>query len=172
FGETSDNLVFLVMEYLDGEPLGKPLESGPLEPRRALNIAWQLATALARAHELDVIHRDIKPDNIFLLQRRGGDFVKLLDFGLAKVVGEHRLTATGKVFGTPEYLAPEQARGEPLTGAADQYSLGCVLYEMLTGRLPFEGPSPEVVLAHLQALPRPPSEINPRLPMAAELDAL
>jgi serine/threonine protein kinase len=172
FGETSDNLVFLVMEYLDGEPLGKALENGPMETRRALTIAWQLATALARAHELDVIHRDIKPDNIFLLQRRGGDFVKLLDFGLAKVMGEHRLTATGKVFGTPEYLAPEQARGDTLTGAADQYSLGCVLYEMLSGQLPFEGPSPEVVLAHLQVLPRPPSEVNPRLPLAHELDAL
>ena len=172
FGETSDNLVFLVMEYLDGEPLAKAMEAGPLEPRRALTIAWQLATALARAHELDVIHRDIKPDNIFLLQRRGGEFVKLLDFGLAKVMGEHRLTATGKVFGTPEYLAPEQARGETLTGAADQYSLGCVLYEMLTGQLPFEGPSPEVVLAHLQVLPAPPSKVNPRLPLAAELDAV
>jgi tRNA A-37 threonylcarbamoyl transferase component Bud32 len=172
FGETSDNLVFLVMEYLEGEPLGKALENGPLETRRALTIAWQLATALARAHELDVIHRDIKPDNIFLLQRRGGDFVKLLDFGLAKVMGEHRLTATGKVFGTPEYLAPEQARGDTLTGAADQYSLGCVLYEMLTGELPFEGPSPEVVLAHLQVLPRPPSQVNPRLPLAHELDQL
>jgi serine/threonine protein kinase len=172
FGETSDNLVFLVMEYLDGEPLGKALEAGALETRRALTIAWQLATALARAHELDVIHRDIKPDNIFLLQRRGGEFVKLLDFGLAKVMGEHRLTATGKVFGTPEYLAPEQARGEALTGAADQYSLGCVLYEMLTGQLPFEGPSPEVVLAHLQVLPEPPSKRNPRLPLGAELDAL
>jgi serine/threonine protein kinase len=172
FGETSDNLVFLVMEYLDGEPLAKVIEAGPLDTRRALTIAWQLATALARAHELDVIHRDIKPDNIFLLQRRGGDFVKLLDFGLAKVVGEHRLTATGKVFGTPEYLAPEQARGDTLTGAADQYSLGCVLYEMLTGQLPFEGPSPEVVLAHLQVLPKPPSQVYPRLPVPHELDAL
>jgi len=172
FGETSDNLVFLVMEYLDGEPLGKVIEQGPLEPKRALEIALQLATALARAHELDVIHRDIKPDNIFVLQRRGGDFVKLLDFGLAKVMGEQRLTASGKVFGTPEYLSPEQARGEQLTGAADQYALGCVLYEMLTGTLPFEGPSPEVVLKHLQTDPVPPSEINPRLPAAEKMDAL
>jgi serine/threonine-protein kinase len=172
FGETSDGLAFLVMEYLDGLPLAKVIEQGPLEPARALAIAHQLATALARAHELDVIHRDIKPDNIFLLQRRGSDFVKLLDFGLAKVVGEHRLTATGKVFGTPEYLAPEQARGEPLTGQADQYALGCVLYEMLTGALPFEGTGPEVVLKHLQVVPAPPTSLRPDLPLGAKLDAL
>jgi eukaryotic-like serine/threonine-protein kinase len=170
FGETPDKLVFLVMEYLEGETLSKIIEKGPLEPQRALNIAWQLAMALARAHELDVIHRDIKPDNIFVLQRRGGDFVKLLDFGLAKVLGEHRLTATGKVFGTPEYLAPEQARGEPLTGQADQYALGCVLYEMLTGGLPFEGPSPDVVIKHLQTRPEPPS--RKRAELSAEVDAL
>jgi predicted nucleic acid-binding Zn-ribbon protein len=172
FGETSDGLVFLVMEYLDGQPLSKLIDEGPMEPARALNIALQLATALARAHELDVIHRDIKPDNVFVLQRRGGDFVKLLDFGLAKVVGEHRLTATGKVFGTPEYLAPEQARGEVLTGQADQYALGCVLYEMLTGRLPFEGTHPEVVLKHLQAKPVPPSSLRPQLPLGHKFDEL
>ncbi len=172
FGETSDNLVFLVMEYLDGETLSQVIERGALSPQRALSIAHQLATALARAHELDVIHRDIKPDNIFVLQRRGSDFVKLLDFGLAKVVGEHRLTATGKVFGTPEYLAPEQARGETLTGQADQYSLGCVLYEMLTGHLPFEGPHPEVVIRHLQAQAIPPSQRKKGLPLANEIDAL
>jgi serine/threonine-protein kinase len=172
YGETPDNLVFLVMEYLDGETLSKVIERGALAPDRALSIAHQLATALARAHELDVIHRDIKPDNIFVLQRRGVDFVKLLDFGLAKVVGEHRLTATGKIFGTPEYLAPEQARGETLSGHADQYSLGCVLYEMLTGHLPFEGPHPEVVIRHLQAQAIPPSQRKKGLPFASEIDVL
>jgi serine/threonine-protein kinase len=164
--------VFLVMEYLEGETLSKVIEQGALAPERALTIAHQLATALARAHELDVIHRDIKPDNVFVLQRRGADFVKLLDFGLAKVVGEHRLTATGKIFGTPEYLAPEQARGETLTGQADQYSLGCVLYEMLTGSLPFEGTHPEVVLKHLQSDAVPPSARRSSLPLPRELDAL
>ena len=172
FGETADKLVFLVMEYLEGQTLATIIDNGPLEPRRALTIGWQLATALARAHELDVIHRDIKPENIFVLQRRGGDFVKLLDFGLAKVLGEHRLTATGKVFGTPEYLPPEQARGEQLTGHADQYALGCVIYEMLTGKLPFEGQTPDVVIKHLHAMPEPPSLRAPLLPLAHELDAL
>ena len=173
FGETSDNLVFLVMEYLEGETLSKCIERGPLEPKRALTVALQLATALARAHELDVIHRDIKPDNIFVLQRRGGDFVKLLDFGLARVLGEHRLTASGKVFGTPEYLAPEQARGENLTGHADQYALGCVLYEMITGVLPFEGQSsPDIVIQHLHAIPETPSLRRPGLACAEDIDAI
>jgi eukaryotic-like serine/threonine-protein kinase len=172
FGETSDNLVFLVMEFLDGELLSKLVERGPLPPARALTVALQLASALARAHELDVIHRDIKPENIFVLQRRGGDFVKLCDFGLAKVIGEHRLTATGKVFGTPEYLAPEQARGEPPTGHTDQYSLGCVLYEMLTGKLPFEGTTPDVILRHLQVVPEKPSARRGELPLPTEIDAL
>jgi eukaryotic-like serine/threonine-protein kinase len=172
FGETNDKLVFLVMEYLEGEPLSKCISRGPLEPKRALTIALQLATALARAHELDVIHRDIKPDNIFVLQRRGGDFVKLLDFGLARVLGEHRLTATGKVFGTPEYLAPEQARGESLTGHADQYALGCVMYEMLTGVLPFDGSSPDVVIQHLHSMPEAPSLRRPSLPLAHDIDGL
>jgi serine/threonine protein kinase len=172
FGETSDNLVFLVMEFLDGELLSKVIENGPLPPLRALTVALQLSSALARAHELDVIHRDIKPDNIFILQRRGGDFVKLVDFGLAKVVGEHRLTATGKVFGTPEYLAPEQARGELPSGHTDQYALGCVLYEMLTATLPFEGTTPDVILRHLQVIPEKPSARRTDLPFAQDIDAL
>ncbi len=172
FGETSDGLVFLVMEYLEGDALRKILDDGPMDPLRALHVAYQLSGALARAHELDVVHRDVKPDNVFLLNRRGTDFVKLLDFGLAKVVGEHRLTATGKVFGTPEYLSPEQARGEVPTGQADQYALGCMLYEMLTGVLPFQGTTTEVVLKHLQSPPVPPSMLRPDLPLPAKLDAL
>ncbi|MCZ7684845.1 MAG: serine/threonine protein kinase [Sandaracinaceae bacterium] len=107
YGETDDGLVYLVMEYLDGEPLSKVIARGPLAPYRALDIAMQMAAALARAHELDVVHRDIKPDNVYVLTRTvGGDFIKLLDFGLAKMKGEMRLTASGAVFGTPEYMAP------------------------------------------------------------------
>src|SRR5690606_17586333 len=118
---------YLVMEYLDGESLAEVIDRGPIGMARAVTIAMQMASALARAHELDVIHRDIKPDNVYLLRKAGGgDFVKLLDFGLAKMKGEIRLTASGAVFGTPEYMAPEQARGAPLTGKADLYGLGCV----------------------------------------------
>jgi serine/threonine protein kinase len=171
YGETDDGLVYLVMEYLDGQSLGDTLERGPLAPYRAVEIAIQIASALARAHELDVVHRDIKPDNVYLLQRtEGGDFVKLLDFGLAKMKGEMRLTASGAVFGTPEYMAPEQARGSPLTGKADLYGLGCVLYEMLTGAPPFSGSTPDLILKHIREVPQPPSVRMSDVP--PELDAL
>ncbi len=157
YGETDDGLVYLVMEYLDGEPLSQLIARGPLATYRAIDIGMQMAAALARAHELDVVHRDIKPDNVFVLQRRtmGGDFVKLLDFGLAKMKGEMRLTASGAVFGTPEYMAPEQARGSPLTGKADLYALGCVLYEMLSGQPPFSGSAPDLILKHIREPPAP-----------------
>jgi serine/threonine protein kinase len=117
-----------------------------------------VAQALGRAHELGVIHRDIKPDNIYLLSGYATDFVKLLDFGLAQMKGELRVTATGTVFGTPEYIAPEQARGAPLTHACDLYALGCVLFEMLTSELPFQGSTSELVLAHLRTPPPHPVE--------------
>lgn len=171
YGETDDGLVYLVMEYLDGEPLSALIDRAPLPPWRAIVIGAQIAGALARAHELDVVHRDIKPDNVFLLRRTdGGDFVKLLDFGLAKMKGEMRLTASGAVFGTPEYMAPEQARGAPLTGKADLYALGCLLFEMTAGQPPFTGTVPELVLKHIR---EPAPSLRSRVPSApSELDAL
>ena len=101
YGETDDGLVYLVMEYLDGVPLNEEIAKGPMYLPRAVTIAWQMAAALGRAHELDVIHRDIKPDNVYLLRGHDGDFVKILDFGLAHMKGEIRVTATGAIFGTP-----------------------------------------------------------------------
>ena len=167
YGETPDGLVYLVMEFLEGESLADTIGRGPLPVPRAVDIARQMASALSRAHELDVIHRDIKPENVHLLRRAhgGGDFVKILDFGLAKMKGEIRLTATGAVFGTPEYMAPEQARGTPLTGKADLYALGCVLYEMLTGEPPFDGPTPDLILKHMRETAPPPSERAPSAPV-------
>lgn len=151
FGETDDGLVYLVMEYLHGISLAEEVTRGRLRVPRAIHVAMQCASALARAHELDVVHRDIKPENIYLLPGEGGrDFVKLLDFGLAHMKGELRLTATGAVFGTPEYMAPEQARGAPLTGLADLYALGCVIFEMLTGQPPFSGSTPDLILQHMR----------------------
>ncbi len=170
FGETDDGLVYLVMEFLDGVPLTDEIGTRGMGPKRALGIALQTAQALARAHELDVVHRDIKPDNMFLLNGYDGDFVKLLDFGLAQMKGELRLTATGTVFGTPEYMAPEQARGARATSAVDLYALGCVLFEMLTGRLPFEGSTPDLILQHMRQAPPRPSEHASGVP--PEVDGL
>ena len=171
YGETDDGLVYLVMEFLDGEPLSALIDRGPLPPWRATAIGTQIAGALARAHELDVVHRDIKPDNVYLLRRTdGGDFVKLLDFGLAKMKGEMRLTASGAVFGTPEYMAPEQARGAPLTGKADLYALGCMLFEMTAGQPPFTGTVPELVLKHIREPAPSLLSLAPSAP--PELDAL
>ncbi len=170
-GETPDGLVYLVMELLDGVPLSTELQrTGPIPLRRALLIALQIANALARAHELDVYHRDIKPENIFLLAGYDGDFVKILDFGLAQMRGELRLTATGTVFGTPEYMSPEQVRGAPITHSSDLYSLGVVLFEMLTATKLFEGSTPELIMKHIRVPPRAPSELRPGIP--PEVDAL
>jgi serine/threonine-protein kinase len=168
YGETEDGLAYLVMEYLDGVGLNEEIAEGPLPLDRALRIALQMCDALARAHELGVIHRDIKPDNVFLLHGYDGDFVKLLDFGLAKVKGDMRLTATGVVFGTPEYIAPEQARGAPATASVDLYALGCVLYEMLSGQLPFSGTTPDLIVKHMRAVPDPPSSRGTALPASVD----
>ena len=169
FGETDDGLVYLVMELLEGRSLADEVGHGPMPISRAIDIATQCASALARAHELGVVHRDIKPENIHLITsgtRR--DYVKLLDFGLAQMKGELRLTATGAVFGTPEYMAPEQARGAPITSAADLYSLGCVLFEMLSGRAPFSGTTADLILKHMrEAAPRV-SQFVPKVPPALD----
>jgi serine/threonine-protein kinase len=169
-GEMPDGLVYLVMEYLEGAPLSAELgRVGAMPVRRALLIALQIARALARAHELDVVHRDIKPENIYLLEGYDGDFVKILDFGLAQMRGELRLTATGTVFGTPEYMSPEQVRGAPVTYASDLYSLGVVLFEMLAGTALFEGSTPELILKHLRVPPRPPSQYREGVPVEVDM---
>jgi len=164
-------LVYLVMELLEGEPLNHRIARGPIPPREAIELLMQVARALARAHQLEVIHPDLKPENIFLTLRDGHTHIKLLDFGLAHVRNETRLTAAGAVFGTPEYLSPEQARGAPNVGpASDLYALGVVFFEMLTGRLPFEGSTAELIVKHLRNTPPTPSQFNPSVP--PEIDAL
>lgn len=152
YGETDDGTVYLVMELLLGERLADRIALGPLGASASLSIVEQAASALGRAHELGVVHRDLKPEHVFLLDRGGRrDFVKLIDFGLAHIDWEGRLSAPGAVLGTPEYLSPEQARGEDAGPQADLYSLGVVLFEMLTGRLPFTAPDPAALLAcHLR----------------------
>lgn len=168
-GETDEGDVFLAMEYLVGEELSYVLQNqGSLPPARVERIAEQVLAALDEAHRVGIIHRDLKPSNIFLCRDRDGrDFVKVFDFGIAKVTGDGELMATAKltvsggVMGTPVYMSPEQCRGAELTPAADFYSLGIVLYELLTGRVPFDDENPvRILLMHNQdPVPPLPAEI-------------
>jgi serine/threonine-protein kinase len=163
-GETEDDLVYIVMELLRGDPLSHLLLGGALPAARATRIAIQVASALAAAHRLDVIHRDVKPSCVFIRDPGPADEVKVLDFGAARVAGEVRLTADEAVLGTPEYMAPEQARGAVLSVKADVYALGCVTYAMLTGRPPFTGSIADIVVQHVRRAPEPPSRHVPTVP--------
>lgn len=146
-GETEEGELYLVMEYLVGTSLSSELARGPMPLSRSVDILEQMCAALARAHDLGVIHRDLKSDNI-LLTGRGGrkDFVKILDFGLAHLAMDPRLAPKGAVFGTPEYMSPEQARGEEAGPQSDLYALGVLFFEMLTGQLPFRSDDRETLL--------------------------
>lgn len=169
-GETEENELYLVMEYLVGTSLSSELLKGPFPIARAVDILEQMCAALARAHDLGVIHRDLKSDNI-LLTTRGGrkDFVKILDFGLAHLAMDPRLAPKGAVFGTPEYMSPEQARGEESGPQADLYALGILFFEMLTGQLPFRSPDRETLLEMQRTAPAPkPSKIKADISPAAE----
>lgn len=169
FGETEDGLVYLVMEYLRGRGLDQEITQGPLPPARALRIAIQVASGLARAHELDVIHRDVKPANVYLVRRRGdGDQVKLLDFGVARFERELRVTDRGTLLGTAEYISPEQLRNGELGPRSDLYALGCVLFEMLVGHPPFQGNMTEVLVKQMRDAPPTPSVLNPTVPKALD----
>ena len=165
-GETDEGLVYLVMELLVGERLSDRIAGGPLAARESFSIVEQVASALSRAHQLGVVHRDLKPEHVFLVERGGrSGIVKLIDFGLARVDREGRLGPAGAILGTPEYFAPEQARGEEAGPEADLYSLGIVLFEMLTGRLPFESDNPSRLAECHRSVPAP----DPRL-FRADLD--
>jgi eukaryotic-like serine/threonine-protein kinase len=162
FAQTDAGDYFLVMEYVSGLPLDEEIRrAGPFPIERALHVLAQIAAGLARTHELGIIHRDLKPENVLLCERRGDrDFVKLIDFGLAKALhvepGEALLTHEGDVFGTPEYMPPEQWRGGATDARSDIYSFGVLAYELVTGRLPFEGDLSELVQAHLERTPIAP----------------
>jgi serine/threonine-protein kinase len=142
FGETSDGLIYLAMEYIEGETLNELLRrEGPLPPRRAARLLGQAGDALQAAHDLGIVHRDLKPDNIMVTHGRdGADVVKVVDFGIAKAIGGEegqKVTKTGLVIGTPEYMSPEQLSGDVLDGRSDIYSLALVLFRTLAGDLPF-----------------------------------
>ncbi len=167
FGHTPDDLIVLAMEYVEGRPLREVIEhAGHLDEVRAISIMRQCLHALAEAHELGIVHRDLKPDNIMLTNFRGvEEFVKILDFGIAKVKEpegkqQQKLTQAGVVYGTPEYLSPEQAQAKELDGRSDIYSMGIILYEMLTGVVPFQSNTAVAILAaHVYDDPKLPSEV-------------
>jgi serine/threonine protein kinase len=167
FGKTPDGQLYLVMEFLRGRDLARVLnEDGALPLKRIVDVLRQMLAALAEAHSENIIHRDLKPENVILEPvRSGADFVKVVDFGLAKMRAETPqpgITSPGIVCGTPEYMSPEQARGDPLDARSDLYAVGVILYQMLTGRLPFQAESPtQVVLAHLTQAPMDPREAAP-----------
>jgi eukaryotic-like serine/threonine-protein kinase len=186
FSAADDGTLYMVMEYLDGRTVGAELAvDGPLAPGRAIHVARQVAAALDAAHRIGLVHRDIKPDNIMLMVRGSDpDFAKVLDFGLAKLADDAlsgpfsrvALTQGDVVFGTPDYMSPEQAKGQSLDGRSDIYALGATLFEMLTGRPPFVESSPMLLLArHVQAPPPHLGDLVGALgegPGAAELDAV
>jgi serine/threonine protein kinase len=179
FGEDTDGTAYIVMELLIGRSLRQLLvEEGRVEPVRAYGILRQAAAALDAGHRNGIVHRDIKPDNIYLLDSNDeADHIKILDFGIAKLNDkaldtlslEQRLTNVGTIIGTPHYMSPEQCQGEEADSRSDIYSLGVVLYEMLTGVVPFVAKTPTgVAIKHVTEKPRSPREINPAISPAVE----
>jgi serine/threonine-protein kinase len=161
--DSAQPVPYFVMEFLTGISLAALLRAEKtIAPHRAANILLQCASGLAAAHAAGVIHRDLKPDNIFLTRNNDREFVKLLDFGVAKMAGAGRLTRAGMVFGTPHYMSPEQAAGQSVDHRADIYALGVILYECFTGRVPFEADTYMGVLTkHMFATPEPLERIAP-----------
>jgi serine/threonine-protein kinase len=184
FGKLDDGSFFLVLEYVEGKSLREAIQDGRMDLGRSLHVMRQIASALGRAHSLGIVHRDLKPENVMLVARDGDkDFAKVLDFGIAKVpvgelVGEHKapgqaLTQLGMVYGTPEYMAPEQALGQAVDPRADLYALGVITFEMITGNRPFEHES-KVTLLGMHVTAPIPSMLDraPDANVPPEVDAI
>jgi len=166
-GEAPNGTCYIAMEYVSGGTLKERLdERGPIEPERALAVAGQVAEALWAAHERGVIHRDIKPQNILVTDM---GHLKVTDFGIARAASAATISATNAVFGTAGYLSPEQALGEPATPRSDLYSLGIVLYELLTGFVPYRADNPVAVcMKHVTEPLTPPRKLDPTIPEAVD----
>ena len=180
FGATPNGSVFFAMEFLQGEDLGVMLaREGPQPWERARHMMLQICGALAAAHARGVVHRDLKPQNCFRMRRHGDpDFIKMLDFGIAKLLGEEhqsgkKLTRSGQIFGTPEYMSPEQVRGLPADPRMDIYAAGVIFFELLTGRAPYEGGPPlEILTRHLRDPVPSASTARNGPPIPAEVDTI
>ena len=176
FGQTPSGDNYIVMELLEGITLGERIKlEGTIGLDSTIHVARQICEGLAASHHVGIIHRDLKPDNIFLIDRDGdSEFVKILDFGLAKLTqgggGAIQIkTQAGSVLGTPHYMAPEQCEGKEVDYRADVYALGCIMFQMLCGRVPFPGDGfGEVLIKHLRETPPMPSKINPEVTPAVE----
>jgi serine/threonine protein kinase len=176
-GTTEDGSAYIAMEYVEGVPLSQVIKTqAPLPLERVIAITWQAAAALHSGHQLNVAHRDFKPDNVLLCRQGDGtDFVKVLDFGLAKPTAVdpqfQELTQVGYVVGTPQYISPEQVKNEPVSARSDLYSLAVVVYEMLTGGLPFTGKTPQrQMFNRLLEEPMAFSVVNPELALPPEVE--
>lgn len=202
FGVLTSNQPYLVMELLVGQTLADAIAQGPMAPRRVCNIAAQVARGLSAVHEKGIVHRDLKPANIFLIKQQPSgaeaaaaasategavldEQAKVVDFGIATLVAPDatpredsgvapaRLTVPGMVMGTAEYMSPEQAQGHKTDHRADQYALGCIMYEMLTGQVPYQGTTPAAtMLKHLTDRPIPPSKVRPERNIPAALEVI
>jgi eukaryotic-like serine/threonine-protein kinase len=175
-GETPDRLIYLVMPYLEGEPLSEhESRRGPFSAEEGVPLLIQMCRGLQHAHEMQIIHRDLKPENVMLVPEESAFRAVVMDFGLAKErrTGAEisKLTATGIVLGTPEFMSPEQIRGKPLDGRSDIYALGVLAFELFTGHLPFPGKSAqETMIARLRGTPQSLRDARPELP--AKLDGV
>src|SRR5256885_4656081 len=179
YGRTDDGIFFIAMEFLDGRTLSQTIQSeGALAQERVIHIAQQICRSLREAHALGIIHRDLKPANVMLLRQQDDhDFVKVLDFGLVKFFSgegpENDITNAGTFMGSPHYIAPEQARNQGPDQRCDIYSLGVLLYHMLTGRVPFTAAAPvDIILKHLHDAPVAPRVLRPDLTIAPGLQDL
>jgi serine/threonine-protein kinase len=181
FDQSPEGVMYLSMEMLQGKSLHAILkEEGALEPIRMAKVMDGIADSLGEAHGQGIVHRDIKPENIYLEPRPTPDFVKVLDFGIAKIVSGDglqqsgpALTAAGQTLGTLEYMSPEQLMGAQLDGRSDLYALGILSYEMMTGALPFPAKTPgEMITAHLKTVPPPPSKAKPQAGIPPLMDQI